>query len=266
MPIKITYDDRGLQEKMKQLTKWKGITFAEVLRRHARLCAVEMCRRTQPFGTDASVRQIGENAVERDIRKIYKDSANLLNMARSWKNTPWQRAVVTALEKEDFNNLWILLQESKSWLRDSLVEAPSPSVHQAHRTKRGRVRKTRFFGIVKDAAALLRYIKDRQMLVGFTKSVWWTCAQQIKTTLKRETAGFPAWVRRHKAPGTVLDSADDPFQPSVEMRTDLPWMNAVLPSYERDAAVRIVKEKMIKYIEMTWKGELRRVMNQQKAA
>lgn len=255
--VRASYDDEKLQRKLRDLAEWKEISFAEVIRRFSRLCAVELSVRTQPFGNTSAARQLGQNAIDRDIRKLYKDTATLLDMARSWKDSNWQRAVVTALEKEDFNSLWILLQQTKSWLRDKLVEAPDPAVHKAHRNSRGRVRKSRYFGIVKDAAALIRYIKDRQMMVGFAKSVWWTCAQQIKTDLKRAGAGFPAWVRRHKGPGRIIDNAEDEINPHVVLISNLPWMDDVLPHYEREKAVEIVRQKMFKYIEYTWRGELK---------
>lgn len=261
MPVKVKFDDSGLQAKLRDLSKWKNLTFAEILRRHARLCAVELCSRTQPFGKSAAVRQTSERAIERDIRKLYRDHAAVLAMVRNWKDTPWQRAVVKALETEDFNALWILLQETNSWLRDRIVEQPSAATHGRFRNRRGRVSSGRYFEIVKNAAALAKYIKDRQTMVGFTKSVWWSAVQQLKTDLKRATDGFPAWVRRHKAPGRAHDMANASTNPMVILTASLPWMDQVLPSYERDAAVRIVKEKMLKYIEYTWKGELRRMMS-----
>jgi len=263
--VKVQIDDRGLMGKLHDLSQWKGETIGEIVRRHTRTCCVYLANFTQPFGDTIATKKQGEAAVERDIKKLFKDMEGLTASVENWKVSAWQQALLAALRKQDLPAVVRLLEGSN--LKGRVIAAPSRETHERYRNNLGRVRTGGYFEFVQKAAALRSYIKQRQMKVGYAKSVWCTATSKLDVSLKNPGAGFPAWVARNKGPARVTDRTGDPFYPSVTVSSSLPWMDKVITKANRGRALISAKENMLKYIEMTWKGELRRrYSNLKKAA
>lgn len=266
MSFTVDTDLRGLTARLNMLRQFTHRSLADMAKEHARLVALDMAGRTQPFsvGNVQGAKKQGEEAVANDIRKLYKDMDGLLEMVRNWKSSPWQRALVKALESEDWNGVAALIDES--YLLGRLVDAPDFSVHQKYRNSRGRVRSRGFFEIVRKKESLLAYIRSRQLWVGWAKSVWWTIAQKINvTSLKDPAAGFPAWVKRHNAPGSIQDYTNDPTYPYVIMRTELGWMTRVLEQRHITRGLWIVEDKMLQRLKSIWRAEFRNQARKQAA-
>jgi hypothetical protein len=79
--------------------------------------------------------------------------------------------------------------------------------------------------------------------VGFAKGGWATCAAQLGGT-----RGIPAWVTRHKTPGTVIDETESE-NPKITIRNDVNYTSKVLSDSNVQGALRDREAKLTARIE-----------------
>lgn len=153
----------------------------------------------------------GENAVARDIRRVYGGPSDLY--ARIEQRSPAKAAQFWRLFKA--RNFVAANDIAETMTGHRLQVFDDGTRHKARRNNRGRVQSTRQDLFVFDHRWISRYIKDRQGNVGTLAS---TLVGPGESRLGAITA-VPSFVSRHRAPwGRVTEHSDQaPIYVEMEM-------------------------------------------------
>lgn len=237
-------------------------TLPECVQINARLVAVELARRTQPFGDKDSARFSGEKAIRTD----------LYGGKRSWGKgkgrsgifaplTPRQEAYAEFMDSDD-----IFVHRTKDGTiygtdkAHFLPDASSATLRGIHKGafKNGRMSAagadTHNIGRWKfinkyfvPGSVLSEYITAQQAKVGIAKSGWAACAKKLKTGKSAGTRGIPTWVTRHlksRIHGAVQDNTSNQAHPHVILTNTLTWIDKVLPVTQQLEALANVGQRM----------------------
>lgn len=238
--------------KMKALATVLHRPLREVLESGARVAAISCARTSQPFGTGAEALKAGENAVARDIARVYRTPG------AAWKDIGDPRAQAAfwrAFQAGEFEGAQIILQEHGSELRDVRLQPFDGGA--AHRAARdpgtGRVRAGRAAMIVLEGGGvgseLAGYVIKRQGNVGFGKGGWADVARQISGNgargLKQEGDISAGWItRKGQGYGKVFRSGSDE-NPTITIVSAIPYASNILQGTGKSDAIRIARERMI---------------------
>lgn len=266
-PISIRADTADLRAVLAQHAEFAQKTVPQLVRSHARLCAVELALRTTPFnggGGDAASKaaaskaalKLGENAVLFDIEKVIMPKKNFVAFVSNFGS----EEIKARIQKLITSGNWQALTEilNKLGYADSLGgvdfvgKSQFHATHQKYRSKAtGRTRKKtdKMHVATSDMSG---YIKRVQKRVGMSKGGWAECARQIgvlKDSKSGKAAdqarGIPQWAKRHGKGGHVDNHTGNLKNPHVIMHNNFPWASRVCSKTEQQNAVRIASEKMI---------------------
>lgn len=259
MPITVNADN--LKSVMEQYATITGKGIPDLMRANARLCAVELANRTQPFsvgkiseaGTKAKT--AGETRTANDIGKVIKTKsrldeilantqsdklrASLSNLAASGR---WE-ALKTIFEKIGFGAIEFL----------SGTEA-FKSAHKYNRSRRTGQTFKKADKLYIAPAGLPAYIAEAVKRVGLSKSGWAECARQIGGVKGDAGRGIPAFAKRHNAGfGKVTESING-ANTSFTMSNSIPWADKVCRPTEQRTALTMAKTKMIEQMRRAIKA------------
>lgn len=281
--VQFEVDDTDFRAALMHFYRNSRDSLSSVIRSQSRLVAVNLVFQTQPFGgskattgQDSSGKVLGEGAVERDIRKVYKTASDVF---RDVAKTSVQaaRGFVSYIKSGNFDEARKILQrvnlhqhsEGAANLGSRLQSAFISNFDggQSHREalapipRRPRIRKNQKpLMIIQNIGALKGYMKEVQKRVGIAKSGWATCAIILGGTRGRSATNtegvsqqsVPAWVKRHagnKGSGSVIDRANSINDAYVDMINHVPWIRNCLNAGQQKAALDIQRQKMEKAID-----------------
>lgn len=247
MPITVNADN--LKSVMEQYATITGKGIPDLMRANARLCAVELANRTQPFsvgkGGGASAKTAGETRTANDIGKIIKTRDRLNEIFDKTQSD----SLRTSLEKLAASSRWDELRSVLQKVGFGAVEfISSQGIHTAHRANRlkntGRaINKPSTLYIA--LSGLPAYIKEVVNRVGISKSGWAECARQIGGVKGDAGRGIPAFAKRHNAGLGKVNQLINGANTSFTMTNTIPWADKVCRDSEQRAALTIAKTKMI---------------------
>lgn len=228
-----------------------GRTLADEIVALARLAAVQLARRTQPFGDGKAAKDTGEKRVAEDISRVFLTPASAFSF----------------LDEKDPNiasAFWRAYRNPDSWATDisgpfisygiTVSDVPDPQIHRAARTKNGGVHKNyRARQLVLQEEKLAGYIAQKKKMVGFAKSGWAKAADDCGGH-----RGILAWASsRHKGShGSALIDRN-PFAPKVLLENHVTYVSDILPDNEAQKAVADAYENSLKKILMAVKKSIR---------
>jgi hypothetical protein len=183
-PTGMTIDASKYYEKVRALVGLVEKSRNDLVKQEMGLLVGELIKNTAPFGLNNSGKKQGEQAVERDIGKVFTgmDARSIATMAKKLPNLK-----TSGKGHNVFDN--------------NGVDA---NFHQEFRDRRGRVTRkgTRIINIkgfkpISDKvhvskAQLKAYIKSIQAHVGSAKGGWMAAA------IRYGTKGIPEWISRHE--------------------------------------------------------------------
>jgi hypothetical protein len=262
--ISFQIDDREFQSNLRQYALVMKITFAEAIKRQARLVAVNLAYQTQPFGDSYEARQSGEGAVQVEISRVYNpvsavaysigQSGKTFTGIKRIKTAPQAAAAFVRLIKSGQNEK---AQEILNALRiepyftTKVGSFDSGEEHQQSRFgPRRKVSKNTF---TKQATInptrLKAYINKIISRVGTAKAGWADCAKKLGGS-----RGIPQWVTRHagkRASGIVTDNTNSRGNEQyILMENSVPWIDKCLNGGQLQRALDIQREKMNAAIEI----------------
>jgi hypothetical protein len=276
--IQIKMQDVRFRQKLSNYYRDHLISSSKILRSQARLLAENLAFQTQPFEKDQKAKQMGEMAVERDIRKVYRSAGEIgLSDALSYsikhatrgqeKNKSQNpenmaRAFVYLVSKGKYGEAQKLLQRV-GVSQQEITQLPIGKMDggQAHQSARHggrkRVSKNQLpLRIVSDGQ-IKTYINKIRRNVGIAKAGWAACSRIIGGT-----RGIPQWVTRNigkAGGGSVADSSVDKNRPRVVLQNHVPWIDQCLSTSQLARAVRIQHEKMVKAIDKSLRAEAKAI-------
>lgn len=246
-------DDRDFQSKLRQYALVMKLSFAEAIKRQARLIAVNLAYQTQPFG-ETSGRQLGENKVKSDVLKVYNSGSQVyaeiekqsdVEAKKFWwlinnKKFSAAQSILSRLGIQKYDKATISYMDGGA--SHSTAKRPIPA--------RPRIAKDQDpLMIVNNPKKINDYIKKVSARVGIAKGGWAHCAKQLGGA-----RGIPQWVTRHagkKSTGIVTDNTNsNSDEQYVLMENTVPWIDKCLNGGQLQRALDIQREKMNTAIEI----------------
>jgi hypothetical protein len=264
----IKIESTGLEEMFRFYGAVKQKTLPDTLRIHARILCVELARRTQPFGDKSGGEKIGEKAIAKDIYGGRRSSGKGKGRAGLFANLRRSQEVYhDVVGESEFIEIF-KTKNGEIYGTDKAHFLPGASVSDIadiHRANfvNGRMSAaggdTRNIGRWKfvnkyfvPPSALQAFAASQYRKVGLAKSGWAWCAKHLKNPVKGSaTRGIPKWVTRHLGDyglGQVEDNADDKNNPRITLTNTSKYADKVCRESERNVAVVIVVEKMVKQL------------------
>ena len=230
--------DDQLQQKLVDYAVRMGRELGVVIRQQMRLLIEDLVKLTPPLGSRdarhesfAQQRRIGENAIARDIERVFVSIESIAG-----KNTRLGPAIMTALEENNLavlgrqNSLPELLVHAKvADIADpsKILDQPDEEIHNRFRAHRGRVEgRLPHPYFIKRTADLRTFITREWKKEGKLKGGWGGGATKFGLSL-------PAWITSHFA-GEAIDRTDAADHPSATVTNTVDYISAA------DADLRIV--------------------------
>jgi len=273
MSVSLTVNPTKLARALKAFVGNTKLEASKEMRIQARNLCVSLANSTQPFGKDAKAKTIGEEAVTRDIDRVYKSGATAVREIAALplprgktatQNAKQAAAALAALllgksfgkskkgvkAQSDAQTL-ISRLNYKPYIYTRIGEFDKGREHENARFgKKGRVPKNQFVRrIVPKETELAKYFQQKRKNVGIAKSGWAVCAG-----LLGGFKGIPKWVYRHTGGGRVVDQSKvrpGAFsKPYISMTNTIPWISAVISKGTIQRSIDIQVLKMIKRLSI----------------
>lgn len=253
----VKVDASNLKEMLLRFEQVTGKSMPQIVRAHARICAVELANRTQPFTGGgkggAEVLARGTKYLRKDLLKITKDRAALDEKIERIEDEKIRLRLRAAVARGDQPRIAALLAAVKSIKHPSdfrSVSGPGDmgEIHKNHRSPRtGHARSTR--PVYHYASrGIDGYVKMIAKRLGYAKSGWAECAREIGGIKGDGARGIPAFAKRHKAKNADVDLTKlaSPSNPHITMTNTTFWTSRLLPEHKQKGAGDIARGKMIK--------------------
>jgi hypothetical protein len=233
---RIKVDERKFRRKMQEYEKLVGKEVKQLVHNTARVCAVELAKVSQPYGTKANAKEAGENAVAGDLKNIF--TAVL---------PEWWDLILSLKPGQSLKSKGAEWAKADQQKIASAAEAVAH--HKRYRNRRGRTKDLGELSraIVK-SAVLKKLRKELMKKVGLAKAGWGVAATLCKADVREPLRGIPGWVRRNigRAKGFVDDSkAGNGFSWKVKIGSRVPYARSVLTKSNEQIAIATAKKKMI---------------------
>lgn len=252
----ITVDSKSLRQVLSDHSYFSRFTVPKLVRKYARLCAVELANRTQPFsvgqgGGRGEAYTQGSTRVKNDIGKVLRGKDDLRAMAEYMDDEKIRARVLALIDSgnlEAASKVFANCGFTKSWGGYELVRgrAEMKKIHNANRRMRTdghTINKPGKLYVTTTSAE--PYIKQVVKRVGMSKGGWAECARQIGGVQGDGARGIPSWAKRIKAGGEVVDRSTDKRNPHFVMTNTYPWISRICTPIEQKRAVSMAIDKMI---------------------
>ena len=240
--IKIEYKDDILRKKLTQYASLCGKDTSQVVQNIGRVCAIECMKYTQPYGKSNGARDQGRAAITADLRNIFvwvtPESWKLLSAFTRKKNP------ITEL-KSDSGKAWATSSQ------DQITDASgAKGFHRRNRTSNGRTKKLPLLekALVKKTA-YKKFRTELQKRVGLAKAGWAIAATECRADVRAPLQGVPLWVKNNMANSEGSADASKAGKGlgfSMKIRSGVDYARTVLRKSDKNKAVKIAKEKMVK--------------------
>lgn len=270
-----------LVKKMALFEKLTGSSIQDSLRRQARLLAVDLCRRTPPYGLDDESKKLGERAIQNDILRVYKQVHEIQTKhptaLHSFRNIVdknvvqderLRKAMLAAIDHEathgssnrkqrpskskGLTELQAILKKTPGFNKLHADENVDPSLHARARNARGRVRKgwkTRT--LVYNSGDLQSYLAKKQDLVGLTKAAWAKAALMIQAPVGDALREIPSFITRHMGrAGAKTQDDSGASHPKIMLGNEIPWASSALRASTYASAVRASRKRFVRSLDI----------------
>lgn len=251
----ITVDSENLKSMLLRFEEVTGKSMPQIVRAHARICAVELANRTQPFSVGTGVNQPvlarGTMYLKKDIIKAVKNREKLEEKAQMISDDKLRQRMQAAIASGNQAALGAIFAACgiiKSPFNFHAVRGNSEigNIHQSNRSKRtGHTLSTR--GEIYYAnTGLDGYVRKIAKRLGYTKSGWAECARKIGGVKGDGARGIPAFAKRQKGKNfEVRDNSTNKDDPNFIMTNTTPWVARLLPRHRVQEAVNIAQNRMV---------------------
>jgi len=263
--MSVTINAKSLSDMLDAHMLIKGEGVEVLTRRYARLCAVELANRTNPWsvgtGGGKEGKIIGNKSVRLSIVKVIKDKQGMRDLFDK-TNKEFLRQTMLRLFNAGRYDLLAKIMKSCGLIASEdrlniIGQSQMKEIHQGSRSRStGMTHITR--GTINfSPAGFGSYIKEAQKRVGLCKSGWADCARQIGGTNGDNARGIPAWAKQASRNGKIEDHSKDKKNPHFVMTNTTPWVSDLLKEKERSNAMRVAKNKLIEALDRSFNAAKR---------
>ena len=253
MTGRVTVDMPRLNADLAMYAKGMKIGLGEAVRKQARLFLEDVVRATPPFGKHPfsesfnEQRKIGENAVVRDLRKIFRLVRPLGRwLGRRARDPQMQERVEGYVQGGNLRAIRTILSNMLNGA--DVRHEVEPALHMVRRGGRGRVGRGSLTFIVEERS-FNRYLAAVLKHVGRAKAGWARAAAQLGVKL-------PNWITRHSTGGVYEDNLGSE-NPSVTVG-NLIEFGGDFDQGPFDAAIENRVRSMAKELEKVFEYEARK--------
>lgn len=259
----VKVDSSNLRDMLLRFEQVTGKSMPRLVRAHARICAVELANRTQPFtGGGKNGPQVLARATDKlkkDILKPVKDSEKLQAKADGLRNEKLRARMQQVIGSGNDTAIAALLAIVKTIPNPSNYKLTKGTgeVRSQHRANRS-PRTGRALSASPDynyaKGGVDTYLRQAAKMIGYTKSGWAEAARQIGGVKGDGARGIPAFAKRQKANNfSVTDNSAKTADPHFVMSNTTPWVSRLLPPRYQDDALNIARDKMIKSMRLVFR-------------
>lgn len=256
MPITVNADN--LKSVMEQYATITGKGIPDLMRANARLCAVELANRTQPFsvgkGGGASAKTAGETRTANDIGKVIKTRDRLKEIFDKTTSESLRDSLQKLALAGNWSALRVVLQKVGFGSVEFISGQGIRAAHKANRSKNTGRAFNKPSTLYIASSGLPAYIKEVVKRVGLSKSGWAECARQIGGVKGDAGRGIPAFAKRHKGGFGKVSESINGANTSFTMINSIPWADKVCRESEQRAALTMAKSKMIEQMRRAIKA------------
>ena len=252
----VKVDASNLKEMLLRFEQVTGKSMPQIVRSHARICAVELANRTQPFsvgsGAGPAVIARGTMYLRKDILKAVKDKGKLDEKAQQIQDEKLRTRLQAMIASGNEAGIAALLKACgviKTVQNFHSVRGNSDigDIHKSNRSKRtGHTLSTRgeyYFA----KTGFDGYVKTVAKRLGYAKSGWAEAARKIGGVKGDGARGIPAFAKRQKGNnGEAKDNTERKDSPHFTMTNTTPWVSRLLPPRKQTDATNVARDKMIK--------------------
>ncbi len=237
MPVRVKVDTSGSDELFRKMGWTLKNSLPGFMRQEARLVAVELARRTQPFGANATTQKVGQVATSRDIYHVYATPGAVF---KEFVSEGTSKAFWLHYKAKRYTEAQVLIKKfCPKFSGIEFQDFDGGASHRQLRNNQGRIPKSQKpVMIVKDPKKLEAYVKAEEKKVGTGKGGWSTCAAQLGGT-----RGIPGWVSRQNAPARVIEQYRTDIS-KVIMTNLVPYASEILTEYEKQNAINDGKYRL----------------------
>lgn len=254
MPV--TIEATKLDDILKAYSALTGKGLSQITRAHARICAVELANRTQPFtsGAGSGPARLKQSVfyLEKQIRRPIRIKQDLDERFQKIEEEKVRTRLTNLLNAGRYNVIKQILANLK------IIKSPEhfkiingqgklAETHKNRRSTRTGMTYSRPGEINMAKSGIQTYINKVAKAVGYTKSGWAECARKIGGLSGDGARGIPAFAKRQRGNNwKVDDNGADKDNPNFVMTNTTPWIRRLLATSDEKDALRIAREKMIK--------------------
>ena len=257
MPL--TIETTQLDDILKAYTALTGKGLSQITRAHARICAVELANRTQPFtgGKTKGPERLKQSIFDlrKQIRRPIRLKEDLQERLQKIEEDKVRIRLGSLLImgrydvlKKILANLKIITSEEHFKVisgQDQLRET-----HRSRQSKRTGMPYSRRGEINLAKGGFDTYINKVSKTIGYTKSGWAECARKIGGLSGDGARGIPSFAKRQRGSNwKVDDNGGNLENPNFVMTNTTPWIRRLLDVSQEQEALRIDKHKMIKSMQ-----------------
>ncbi len=252
----VKVDASNLKEMLARFSEVTGKSMPQIVRAHARICAVELANRTQPFtggGKNGSaILARGTENLKKDILKPVKDTEKLRAKADGLRNEKMRVRMQYVVASGSQTAIAALLMACRTIVSVSNFKPTSgvANIKTAHRSRRS---KTTGHSLSASPdynyaqTGLDGYVKQAAKMVGYAKSGWAEAARKIGGVKGDGARGIPAFAKRQKKDnGDARDNSDNKNSPHFIIINSTPWVSRLIPTSQQNEAKSATRYRMIK--------------------
>lgn len=248
----LTFQAESVEDMLAKFAQLSGRGIADLVRANARLAAVELANRTQPW-TDKGDNKGGDvldkvsKTVTTDVKKVIKTKDDfetylhgtvqdekikqrLLQVARAGR--------YDILGKIMFNCGMIT---SEDGIKKLTGDSEHSETHKKYRSNIGRTSSPTDAKYISQGS--LTYIQKVLKRIGYAKSGWAECARQIGGIKGDGARGIPAFAKRQRGNNFNVQKISDQ---QFEMTNSTPYIDRLCNSSAKSAAVDKASENLLK--------------------
>jgi hypothetical protein len=254
MPV--TIEANKLDDILKAYSALTGKGLSQITRAHARICAVELANRTQPFtsGAGSGPARLKQSVfyLEKQILRPIRIKQNLDDRFQKIEEEKVRTRLTNLLNAGRYDTIKQILANLK------IIKSPEhfkiisgqgelAETHKSRRSTRTGMTYSRPGEINMAKSGVQTYINKVAKAVGYTKSGWAECARKIGGLSGDGARGIPAFAKRQRGNNwKVDDNGASTDNPNFVMTNTTQWIRRLLSASDERDAHRIAREKMIK--------------------
>lgn len=249
MSATLTINIKPWADQIRRLDKRMATkTYPQLFRQQGKLFVQDLQLATPPFdkstinGPLNAQRKIGEKAVERDVKRLFRPLPKADTITQGDKREA--RTMRTYVRLSKWKELSTIL--NRLGVRNSqVIPEATEAIHNKHRNEKGRIPKKINPIIVVKSRSISVLVRTLKGHVGKLKAGWNKAALHFR-------ASVPNWILKHSTPGGVFDLSKDKDNPSItvsnasEFGPKVEWKIVQFALKKREGAMRRQLEKLVK--------------------